>query len=172
MKNIFEKIRLPLTVLLMAAFITAVPAVIFCVYTGRESAVSAINEQFSEISKDSDVTVADILADDTLYMPSEFMTEKAESVNTVTRKKYTEYSIKIQDGSVTVRNYNYAYLTEDDPVKIPDDAKKITHGNIEIFIYTDKDNTATAFYYDNLSRCTIKADCSLQELENIFTKQP
>lgn len=172
MKSFFEKIRLPLSILLLAAFIITVPAVIFCVYTGRESAISATNEQVSEISKDSDVTVSDILADDNLYMPSVLLTEKAISVNTITRKKYTEHSIKIQGGSVTVRNYNYAYLTEDEPVKIPDDAEKIIHGNIEIFIYKDKDNIATAFYYDNLSRCTIKADCSLQELENIFTEQP
>ncbi|MBO5934812.1 MAG: hypothetical protein J6Q94_04920 [Clostridia bacterium] len=156
----------------MAAFIITVPAVIFSVYTGRESAVSAINEQFSEISKDSDVTVSDVLTDTDSYMPSEFLTEKAESVNTITRKKYTEYSIKTSDGSITVRNYNYAYLTEDEPVKIPDDAKKIMWNNHEIFIYKDKDGYTTALYYNNLSRYIIKDNCSLQQLENIFTEQP
>ncbi|MBR3868312.1 MAG: hypothetical protein IKM66_03275 [Clostridia bacterium] len=173
MKKLFEKIRLPFSILFMAMFIISVPAVAVSVYTGRESAISAINEQFSEINENSEVTVYDILLDsDSLCMPEKYLTEKAETLHTVTRKKYTEYNIATTNGSVTVRNYNYAYLTEDEPVKIPDDAKKITWDNIEIFIWQDKDNTATALYYNGLSRYIIKENCSAMELEKIFNKQP
>lgn len=173
MKKLFEKIKLPFTILFMAIFIISVPAVAVSVYTGRESAISAINEQFSEINENSGVTVYDILVTaDSLFLPEKYMTEKAESLQTVTRKKYTEYNIATANGSVTVRNYNYAYLTEDEPVKIPDDAKKITWNNVEIFIYQDKDNTATALYYNGLSRYIIKENCSVSEFEKFFIKQP
>lgn len=173
MKKLFEKIRLPLCILLMAIFIISVPAVAVSLYTGRESAISAIKEQFSEINENSEVTVYDILHNsDSLCMPQKYLTEKAESLHTITRKKYTEYNIATANGCVTVRNYNYAYLTEDEPVKIPDDAKKIVWNNIEIFIYQDKDNTATALYYNGLSRYIIKENCSVHELENIFSEQP
>ncbi len=139
------------------------------VYTGRESAISAINEQFSEINENSEVTVYDILTTaDSLCLPEKYLTEKAETLHTVTRKKYTEYNIATINGSVTVRNYNYAYLTEDEPVKIPDDAKKIAWNNIDVFVYLDKDNTATALYYDGLSRYIIKENSSASELESIF----
>lgn len=173
MKKLFEKIKLPLTILLMAAFIISVPAVAISLYAGRESAISQINEEFSEIDKSSGTTVCDILsASGSLCLPEKYMTEKAESLRTVTRKKYTEYNIETANGCVTVRNYNYAYLTEDEPVKIPDDAKKISMNNVEVFIYRDKDGTAAALYYNGLSRYTIKENCSVTELEQIFIKQP
>ena len=173
MKKLFEKIRLPFTILFMAIFIISVPAVAVSVYTGRESAISSINEQFSEINENSEVTVYDILASaDSLCLPEKYITEKAESLHIITRKKYTEYNIATSNGSVTVRNYNYAYLTEDEPVKIPDDAKKSTWNNVEIFIWQDKDNSATALYYNGLSRYIIKANCPVSEFEEIFNEQP
>lgn len=170
MRKLFDKYKLPLSILFLAIFIISIAAAAVSVYTGRESAVSAINEQFSEINESSNITVRDILSSvNPLCLPEKYKTEKAESLNTVTRKKYTEYSITTANGSVTVRNYNYAYLTEDEPVKIPNDAKKLLKDNIEIFIYHDKDNTATALYYDGLTRYLIKENCSVPELEKIFS---
>lgn len=169
----FEKIKLPLSIAISVILIISVAALIVTVQSGRADAIYVMNEKASQIDKDSNISVYDVLSSvDNLNLPEKYKTVTAEYLNSSTGRKYTQYEVISATGSVTVRSYNYAYLTEDEPVKIPDDAMKIQKDNIEIFIFTNKDNTSTALYYSGLSRYIIKENCSVPELEKIFSEQP
>lgn len=165
-----KKIKLPVSIVMSVILIVSVAAFIATVQSGKADAIYIMNEKTSQIDKKSNISVYDVLSCvDNLYLPEKYKTVAAESVNSSTGRKYTQNEVISETGSVTVRIYNYAYLTEDEPVKIPDNAKKITRDNIEIFIYQDKDAFATALYYNGLSRYIIKENCSVQELEKIFS---
>lgn len=90
------------------------------------------------------------------------------SVSTTTCKKYTEAHIVTNTGEIIAREYNYAYLVEDEQVIIAQYAEKITDGLNDIYISDNHDGTCTAVYYSGLTLYHITERCSIEEARTIF----
>lgn len=128
-----------------------------------------MSEDVSEIDKKNSITVADVLSDfEDIFIPEEIINQHASKVCTAICKTYTEYSVFAENCTVTLRKYNYAYLTEDDSAVIPQNAKKITDENIDILIFS-QNGVSKALYYKGLTRYTIETDASIEELSDIFS---
>lgn len=168
MKQFISKIRLPLSIALSAALIIGIAALATAILSGRENNIYKVDTVVSQLNEAHSETVSDVIAIDELWLPSGFSEMKATQLTISTCRKYTEYEVLTADGTVTVRHYNYAYLTEDEPVAIPDDAEKLLIDGMEIFIYENTDGTSTALYYKDIARYIIKAEYSVQQLKKFF----
>lgn len=165
MKKLVEKIRLPLCVILSAAVITGIAALIPAVLQGRENTIYTVTETLSEIEND-EISVADLLQDADV-IPSYFHALKAESIKTATCRKYNESVISAQGCTVSIRNYKYAYLTEDESISVPEDAVSLVWNNNEVLIF-DSGNGMTAVYFCDLTRCIITCGMTSEEFAKIF----
>lgn len=90
------------------------------------------------------------------------------SVSMTACKKYTEADIVTKTGEIIAREYNYAYLVEDEQVVIAENAEKLTHGQKDIYINDNLDGTCTAVYYSGLTLYRITERCSIEEARALF----
>ena len=168
--------KIPITVTVIVIIIVSFSAILSGVHRGRESAVSAMSESVTVPDKTNPITVTDIMRGSNavnILLPECYIHEKPLSVRTTTCRKYTETDIRLENGSITVRDYHYAYLVEDEPVKIDDAAVKISRENIDFFITDNKNGTCTLLYYKDAVKYTITERCAKEEMlsvcENIVT---
>lgn len=170
MKTLSEKIRVPLAVLMSAALIIGVAAAICAVFRGDADNAYRVNEVVSEISADdADIQAVFAFNDTELCLPENYSAE-FRTITERTEKRYTEKELKSDTGSITVRVYNYAYMVEDDNIKIPDSAEKFTWQDTDVFIFENRNSTCTAVYYKGLARYTITEECSVEEMMELFRR--
>lgn len=167
MRAFSEKYRIPAAVCITAALLILLSAFVSGVHRGRESAVSAVIKNVSLVNETSEDTVCDILkanGTENILLPEIYADEKPISSETANCRNYNETAIKIQNGSITVRAYNYAYLVEHEPARISDSAVKKTHDNIDYFITDNKDGTCTLLYYKDITQYTITLSCTPEKM--------
>lgn len=161
MSRLTEKIKLPLAVILSAALIIGFSAVVGVLYQGRFSALTAVTESKSEIATDSVISVSEALSEvEDLFIPEKIAGRTARRTETTKCKQYTEYTVFAEDCTVTVRQYNYAYLTEDDSFSFPADTEIINVNGIEVFTFL-RGGKENALYYKGLSRYIIESDINI-----------
>lgn len=169
LKKIFDTLKLPVGIILSAVLIIGFSAAISAVYSGRETAIYEVKESVSTPVSNT-VTVSDILGEDS-GLPDSISSLFTDSITTATCRKHTEYRIHADAFDISVRQYNYAYLTEDDPVVVPEDAIITQFNASEVFIFATSDGSQ-ALYYKELTRYIISTDKAPTELRNLFTQQP
>lgn len=168
MKEFKEKIKVPVAVIMSAMIIIGVAAAFCAVFEGYTGKVYTVTETVSQI-EDGNSDISKLLEFDgtKLYLPDGFE-GKIYSLTERKCKTYTEKELKTETGSITVKAYNYAYLIEDDVIKIPDNAEKFSWQGTDIFVFENSDGTSTAVYYKELVRYTVTLKCSADEMMEIF----
>ncbi len=168
MKTFFEKIRIPLIVLLSALLTIGIAAAICAIVEGDTDKRYNITENVSEITDNDEAIDVFLSFENTqTYLPENYNAEIL-SVTERKGKAYTEKELKTATGSITVKNYNYAHLIEDDVIRIPDSAENFRWENTDVFIFENSDGTCTAIYYKDLSRYIINDDCTITEMAERF----
>lgn len=168
MKEFVKKIKIPLTVITSAIFIICFSALICAVFSGNTDSSYEINENVSAVT-DANADLEDVFNIEVaqLYLPENY-SSKVISVTERKSKRYTEKEVKTETGSIFIKLYNYAYLVEDDAIKIPDNAEKFTWQGTEVFIFENADSSCSAVYYKDLVRYTVNEYCSIEKMVSIF----
>lgn len=169
MKKIFDTLKLPVGIILSAVLIIGFSAAISAVYSGRETAIYEVKESVSTPVSNT-VTVSDILGEDS-GLPDGISSLFTDSITTATCRKYTEYRIHADAFDISVRQYNYAYLTEDDPVVVPEEVIITAYDDTEVFVFAIPEGSK-ALYYKELTRYIISTDKTPEELRKLFSQQP
>lgn len=99
-----------------------------------------------------------------LLLPTPFLQEPAQSVNRADCKKYTEVTVRTKFGSFSAREHHYAYLLEDEQLKIPKDALRFSENHIDFYITENDDGTAEALYYQGLTKYTLTVHMTADDL--------
>lgn len=169
LKKIFDTLKLPVGIILSAVLIIGFSAAISAVYSGRETAIYEVKESVSTPVSNT-VTVSDILGEDS-GLPDGISSLFTDSITTATCRKYTEYRIHADAFDISVRQYNYAYLTEDDPVVVPEGVIITAYDDTEVFVFAIPEGSK-ALYYKELTRYIISTDKTPEELRKLFSQQP
>ena len=168
LKQFISKIRLPLSIVLSAVTIICISALTTAILSGRENNIYMVDTVVSQVDESHIEKVCDVIKIDKLWLPSEFSEMQVTLLTVSTCRKYTEYEVLTQDFTLNVRHYNYAYLTEDEPVAIPDNADELFIDGVEILIYANTDGSGTALYYKDATRYMINSEYSVQQLKKFF----
>ena len=169
LKKIFNTLKLPVGIILSAVLIIGFSAAISAIYSGRETAIYEVKESVSKPVSNT-VTVSDILGEDS-GLPDGISSLFTDSITTATCRKYTEYRIHADAFDISVRQYNYAYLTEDDPVVVPEEVIITAYDDTEVFVFAIPEGSK-ALYYKELTRYIISTDKTPEELRKLFSQQP
>lgn len=167
MTSFFRKNKFVLAVAVSVLLLIALAAVTASVHRGRPGASSAVSESMSVYEEENRPTVSAVFCRnemENVQLPSAFLEEPAQSVKRADCKKYTELTVHTKLGTFTARHYHYAYLVEDEPVRIPEDAIRFSENNVDFYI-TEKDNgTTEALYYQGLIKYTLTVRMTADDL--------
>lgn len=166
--NFWKKIKLPVSIALIAMLITGVAGAAVAIYEGRQINSSAVDEVVAVFDENEELSVAEAIEGTDVLLPEEVYNEKVLKIKTSTCKKYIEYEAALENGTVTIRKYGYTNTLEDEMVTVPKNAERISWKNTDVFIF-GRNNSTYAVYYIDTSICTIIIDCSADEMKNIFT---
>ena len=167
MLDFLKRKRTAEAVALSAAALILLSFFLSGVYSGRDTAVSAVSESVSVINRDKSVTVEDILKSngiENIFLPELFLKEKPISVKTEKCKKYTETAITAENAFIAVRDYNYPYLIEDEPVKTDDGAVRTNVNGVDFFISDNENGECTLLYYKDAARYIITSKNRVEEI--------
>ena len=167
MTSFFRKNKIPIAVAAAVLLLLALSAMTASIHRGRLSAVSAVRESASVYTRENCPNADDVFRMNGMenpLLPVAFLQEPAQSVKRADCKKYTELTVHTKLGTFTARDYHYAYLLEDEQLKIPKDALRFSENNIDFYI-TEKDNgTTEALYYQGLIKYTLTVRMTANDL--------
>ena len=167
MASFFRKNKIPIAVAAAVLLLLALSAMTASIHRGRLSAVSAVRESASVYTEENSPAAADVFRMNSMenpLLPAAFSGETAQSVKRTDCKKYSELTVRIKQGELTARDYHYAYLVEDEPVRIPEDAVRFSENNVDFFITEKQDGTAEALYYQGLTKYTLTVRMTADDL--------
>lgn len=167
MTSFFRKNKIVLAIAVSVLLLIALAAVTASVHRGRTNASSVVNESMSVYEEENRPTVSAVFCRnkmENVQLPSAFLKEPAQSVKRADCKKYTELTVHTKLGTFTARDYHYAYLLEDEQLKIPKDALRFSENNIDFYITKNDNGTAEALYYQGLTKYTLTVHMTANDL--------
>lgn len=167
MTSFFRKNKIPLAVAAAVILLVAISAVTASIHRGRANVPYAVQESASVYTRENCPNADDVFrmnGMENLLLPTPFLQEPAQSVNRTDCKKYTELTVHTKLGTFTARDYHYAYLLEDEQLKIPKDALRFSENNIDFYITKNDDSTAEALYYQGLTKYTLTVHMTADDL--------